>query len=306
MKSELETSKYFATTAAATADFGAVTCCCCGARNGVQADACNKCHIPLSISITASARGVKPQFIPVLGGSGAGKTVYIGMLLDMLSKGRHEIAGQANNSFSVAVQQETLAALERRRFPEKTVTEVDEWNWVHCEVQIKDRRMKHPLDLVAPDLAGEAVSMELDHPDSFPIVKTCVSQACAVILLIDALKARDHGTDEDLLATKIATYIYSNARRNGLVRKSVNIPLAITFTKTDLCEEAAEDPQKFAKHNLPAFFSYCERNLPKHAYFSASVVGSVTRVSDEQGDYYIPLHVQPTGIIEPLSWVTAP
>ncbi len=301
MKTEqLETHRYFGASKI-------ITCCCCGAQNGAQSEACSQCYIPLAISECAENRGVKPQFIPILGGSGAGKTVYIGMLLDMLSKAQHDVVGQANNSFSVAVQQETLASLERRRFPEKTVVESDEWNWIHCEVRSgkhknKNKRNRNPLDLVAPDLAGEAVSMELDHPDSFPIVKTCVSHAYAVILLIDALKARDHGTDEDLLATKIATYIHSNARRNGLVRRSVNIPLAITFTKTDLCREAAEDPEKFARHNLPAFYAYSERNLPKREFFAASVVGSVTRISHEQGDYYLPLHVQPAGIIEPLAW----
>lgn len=282
-----------------------VTCCCCGGRTSAQSEFCVTCHVPLAISESARARGITPQFIPILGGSGAGKTVYLGMLLDMLSKGLHEVTGQANNSFSVAVQQETLASLERRRFPDKTVCEADEWNWVHCEVQARSRRSKHPFDLVAPDLAGEAVSMELDHPDSVPIVKTCVSNAFAVILLIDALKARDHSTDEDLLATKIATYIYCNSRRNGLVRKGAGIPMAVVFTKTDLCREAALDPEKFARHNLPVLYSYAERNLPRRKFFAASVVGSVTRVSDENGDYRLPLHVQPTGIIEPLAWSMA-
>ena len=160
-----------------------------------------------------------------------------------------------------------------------------------------------PVDLVAPDLAGESMAMELDHQDSFPVVRTCVSKAFAAIVLIDAVKAREHGTDEDLLATKIATYLYCNVPRVGLMRKSVELPLAIVFTKTDLCSDAADDPTRFAKHNLPAFFSYAERNLPRRKFFSASVVGSVTEVSNDYGNYAIPLHVQPNGITEPLEWI---
>lgn len=282
-----------------------VTCYCCGGKTASLGE-CSHCHMPMAISDSAAARGVRPQFIPILGGSGAGKTVYIGMLLDMLSKGNHEISGQPNNSFSLAVQQETMAALERRRFPDKTVVESDEWNWVHCEVESKEKkRNKHPLDLVAPDLAGEAMVMELDHPGSFPIIKTCVTQASGVILLIDALKARDCGTDEDLLATKIAAYIFCNAPKQGKHRKNTGVPIAITFTKTDMCDEAAVDPETYAKHNLPGFYAYAERNLPKREFFAASAVGCVSKVSDQYGDYCVPLHVQPVGIIEPLTWLVS-
>ena len=122
-------------------------------------------------------------------------------------------------------------------------------------------------------------------------------------MLIDASKARDHGTEEDLLATKIATYVHSNAPRSGVIRKNIDVPVALTFTKADLCKEAADDPMRFAKHNLPGFFAYSERNLPNCAFFSSSVVGSVTKVSDQYGNYCLPLHVQPKGIVEPLAWI---
>lgn len=281
-----------------------VVCCCCGALTSASGTVCVKCRVPLVVSQSSKDRGVAPRFIPVLGGSGAGKTVYLGMLLDILGKQTQGLTGQPNNAFSVSVQQQAIASLERRRFPEKTVCESEEWDWIHCEVRSTERKFK-PVDLVAPDLAGESMAMELDHPNSFPVVTTCVSKAFASIMLIDAVKAREYGTDEDLLATKIATYIYCNAPRAGLVRKKVEVPLAVVFTKTDLCPDAATDPRKFAKHNLPAFFTYAERNLPKHEFFSASAVGTVTKIADDYGDYAVPLHVQPKGIIEPLEWILA-
>lgn len=292
----METQKYLG--------LNQVTCYCCGGMTSEAAESCVQCQMPTSISKSAEQRGVRPTYIPILGGSGAGKTVYLGMLLDMLSKGQQDISGQPNNSFSIAIQQETMTALERRRFPEKTPVELEEWNWVHCELQTKKRMRKNQVfDLVAPDLAGEALVMELDHPNSFPVVQKCVAQASGIILLIDASKARDHSTDEDLLATKIATYVHCHARRSGVIRKSVGIPLALTFTKTDLCDDAANDPLRFAQHNLPGFFAYTRRNIPNCAFFSSSVVGSVTRVRDQYGDYCLPLHVQPKGIVEPLAWL---
>lgn len=292
----MESNKYFGK--------NRISCFCCGGSMSEGSDVCAHCQMPTAISKSAEERGVKPTYIPILGGSGAGKTVYIGMLLDMLSKGTHDITGQPNNSFSIAIQQETMTALERRRFPEKTPVELEEWNWVHCEIDYSKRRNKHQvLDLVAPDLAGEALVMELDHPNSFPVVQRCVTQASGIILLIDASKVRYHGTEEDLLATKIAAYVKSNSPRSGLTRKNTGIPLALTFTKTDLVQEASDDPMKFAQHNLPGFYAYAERNLPNCKFFGSSVVGSVTKVSDQYGDYHLPLHVQPQGIVEPLVWL---
>ena len=106
----MESQKFFA------ASNNTITCCCCGGTTIAAAGVCNHCRIPLVVSQSSEDRGIRPGIIPVLGGSGAGKTVYIGMLLDILSKRSHSITGQPNNAFSVAVQQRTVASLERRRF----------------------------------------------------------------------------------------------------------------------------------------------------------------------------------------------
>ena len=76
-----------------------VTCCCCGSTTNAAGAECSRCRVPLAVSQSSKSRGVAPQFIPVLGGSGAGKTVYLGMLLDILSKRSDGIIGQPNNAF---------------------------------------------------------------------------------------------------------------------------------------------------------------------------------------------------------------
>ena len=283
-------------------DDARVVCFCCGNEAFESSGRCSYCHIPLDVSQAAQARGTKPSFIPVLGASGAGKTVYIGVLLDMLSKGTHGLVGLASNSFSVTVQQQTVAALEKRRFPEKTVVEAEDWQWVHCEVAV-DKKAKRFADMVTPDLAGESIAMELDHPGSFPAVRTCVAHAEATILLIDAVRARDFGSEEDLFATKLAAYIHQFAATSGMARKKVKIPLAITFTKSDLCPEALADPVIFAQHNLPSLMQHCDRNFGKVRFFAASAVGSVATAVYGRGHWQVPLHVQPQGITSPLEWV---
>ena len=245
-------------------------CFCCG-NNMFETDGfCRSCHIPIEVSKSAESRGTKPNFVPILGASGAGKTVYIGMLLDLLSKGAGGVCGLPSNAFTVAVQQQTIAALERRKFPGKTACEAGEWQWVHCEVAMGKKNTKHHLDIVTPDLAGESVEMELDHPDSFPAVRTCVSNASAVIILVDALRARDGGSEEDLFATKLATYIHEHVAKSGSGQKKVKIPVAVTFTKSDLCPEAAQEPSTFAKHNLPSLVAYSQRYFAKLEFFAAS------------------------------------
>ena len=82
----------------------------------------------------------KGEFVFLTGSSGAGKTVYLGMLLDLLSRQPERIQAMARGAFSITLQQATMAALMRCEFPEKTATEPDRWNWVHCQVRTPEQR----------------------------------------------------------------------------------------------------------------------------------------------------------------------
>jgi hypothetical protein len=293
----LESARYFA-------DEAGVPCAICEGKNIGKEGTCHRCLAPLELSRSIAARGRPPQFLSVLGASGVGKTVYLGLLLDILSKGREGIQGLPNGSFSVSVQQETISSLQHHHFPEKTPSEADNWKWVHCEVT-SERRPKDCLDLITPDLAGEAIALEMEQPGTYETIRVVVSRSTAMMVLIDSLRARDGGRDEDLFAMRLVSYVHSlHAEfRRGKQRK-INLPVALVFTKSDLCPDALEDPQAFASANVPGLMRFCEHNLARFCFFAAGVVGTcATLVDDHGGRLRIPLRVEPRGVVEPLQWL---
>lgn len=282
-----------------------VTCVCCQQESFDHSGFCNQCQAPLDLSRTAEKRGLPFQFVSVLGASGAGKTVYIGMLLDILSKGCRGIQGLPNNSFSVAVQQQTINALESRRFPEKTPSEADGWQWVHCEVSTTARRNNY-LDIITPDFAGEAIATELEHPGTYLAIRSVIHQSRAILMLIDSLAIRDSGRDEDFFAMKLASYIHALRTTKATIKakRKPKCPLAIVLTKSDGCPEALTNPARFANDNMPGFCKYLQRNFAEYRFFGASAVGAAAMLVDHRGYFrQIPLHIEPRGITEPLEWI---
>jgi hypothetical protein len=284
---------------------GRITCVCCMQDSFNNSGYCSLCRAPLEISRTAEKRGTPANFVSVMGASGAGKTVYIGMLLDILSKGSRGIQGLPNNSFSVAIQQHTMGALEGRRFPEKTPSEAEGWQWVHCEVSSTARR-KNFLDIITPDFAGEAIATELEHPGTHLAISSVIYQSKAVLVLIDSLGVRDSGRDEDFFAMKMASYVHNLRTPKGSFanKRKAKVPLAIVLTKSDICPEAMDDPQRFATDNMPGFSKFLQRNFVTYQFFAATVVGAMAVLADHRGYFMqIPLHVEPRGITEPLEWI---
>ncbi|GAB4154516.1 MAG: hypothetical protein Tsb009_31160 [Planctomycetaceae bacterium] len=250
------------------------------------------------------SRGEPANFISVLGASGAGKTVFLGFLLDILTKGTRGLKGLPNGAFSVGVQQQTITALQHRRFPEKTPSESDSWQWVHCEVT-HEKRPKDFFDIVTPDFAGEAIAMEVERPKTYPTIRTVARQSKGLLILFDSQRVRDAGRDEDFFAMKLASYLASLQGKNGSPRwRKLKTPVAIVFTKADSCPEAVENPAEFAAANMPGLVQACERSFGNHRFFASGVVGSSVTVTDEFGcRVLVPLHIEPHGIIEPLEWI---
>ena len=258
----------------------------------------------MEVSLAVAERGAPPRFLSILGPSGAGKTVYLGLLLDMLTKGSRGLRGVPNGPFSLAIQQETVRALQNHRFPEKTRAESDDWRWVHCEVAPANRP-KRITDIVTPDLAGEAIALEVEHANTHPIIRSVISQSQGLILLFDSQRARDNGRDEDFFAMKLMSYL-ANVFGNGSPPKwrKIKVPIAVVFTKADTCPEAEEDPQGFAAATMPGLVQACSRHFAKHRFSAASIVGSYAMATDSYGRRsHMPLHVEPHGLLEPLEWM---
>ncbi len=265
---------------------------------------CHTCHSPVELSKTIARRGVPGKLVSVLGASGAGKTVYLGMLLDILGKGCNDLCGLPNGAFSLAVQEQTITALEQRRFPTKTASEPDRWNWVHCEA-FSQKRPRHRVDLITPDLAGEALALELEQANTYTTIRSLVSNSRGVVILFDSKRVRDAGRIEDMFGVKLLTYICSlHSIGPKERRKKICLPICIVLTKTDCCMDAVDDAKRFANNHLPGTMQFCKQRLASYSVHAASVVGSVMRASDEFGsEIQVPLHVQPRGILEPLQWV---
>ena len=63
-----------------------VICYICGEGNLPDAEQCRQCYAPMALAHQASNQKVAPHMLATLGATEAGKTVYLGMLLDMLSR----------------------------------------------------------------------------------------------------------------------------------------------------------------------------------------------------------------------------
>ncbi len=284
----------------------AIECICCSQSLSSRDHCCAECQTPASVSRAVIGRGGAQNFVSVLGASNAGKTVYLGMLLDMLSKGSDALRGSATGTFSIELQEQVITALERRSFPEKTASEADTWKWIHCQLSMADKKKTRVLDLISPDFAGEAISMEIAQAGSYPSIAHVVSQSNGIMILCDSMRVRDTGSSEDLFAMKLATYVAEQHRIQ--VPQGRNQPkgptIAVVFTKCDGCPEAVESPAQFASNNTPRLAEYCRRMFANHGFFAASVAGSSGLLADTKGrKMRVPFHIQPYGITEPLQWI---
>jgi hypothetical protein len=261
---------------------------------------CGRCFAPAEVTRSILEREAPPHFVGVLGPSNVGKTVYLGMLLDLLARGAGGLHWVAHGAFSLELHRNLMLALERQRFPAKTPTEPDRWQWVHCEVTGAKKGPEY--DLVTPDVAGEAVAGELANPRSNPTVRALIARCSALIVLVDILQVIAEGQGQELFAMQLVSYL--DAIRPTSKRGKVQVPVALVFTKTDLCEEPIDDPGAFARANAPGLWRLCEARLARHRYFTSGVAGSAAKLVDSDGsEMLVPLRVQPRGVIEPLAWL---
>jgi hypothetical protein len=283
-------------------------CVCCSSRLDSCDEYCGKCQAPVSLSHSVAIQGGGHSFVSVLGASNAGKTVYLGLLLDILSKGPEDFRGAAASSFSVDLQEYVVNELERRTFPEKTPSEADSWQWLHCKLSVASKKSVSSFDLISPDFAGEAIATEISRPGLYPAVEHVVTQSSGIMILCDSLRVRDYGAGEDLFAMKLATYI---AERHGLYgekrgRQGKGPSVAVVFTKSDACPEASEDPSAFAANNTARLYDFCRQTFKRVEFFAAGVAGSTGVIADSNGfQMRVPFHIQPHGVLEPLRWIVA-
>jgi GTPase SAR1 family protein len=277
-----------------------IPCYICEADNTMDAEFCNHCFAPMALAHQASSQKVQPKMVAVIGPSGVGKTVYLGMLMDMLSQQTKKLQMFARGAFSITLQQTAMASLSRCEFPRKTPNEPDRWNWVHCQIRMPHH--KHGMELIMPDMAGEAVLEEVDHPHTYRIVQQFLQKCSAAVVMIDAVELQEGNRDQDFFVMKLLSYLseLDEDPRKGWRRK----PLAIVLTKADSCEDCWENPDEYAKEHANGLWQQCRERFHNHRFFSTGVVGNCIACDTlTEGRIKMPLRIEPRGVTEPFEWL---
>jgi hypothetical protein len=285
-----------------------VPCYICGDDNTHDAELCRHCCAPMALAHQARTQHVLPRMIATIGNSGAGKTVYLGMLLDMLSRQPEGLQVLARGAFSITLQQTTMAALARCQFPQKTPSEADRWNWVHC--QVRSEKQKQLTELIMPDVAGESIVEEVEHPFSHRAIRSLLVKCSAAMLLVDAHKLQEGSIDQDFFTMKLLCYLNelvevdSRAKRGKGPVPWRERPVAVIFTKADECERCFEEPAEYARQHVPGLWQFCRERFRDVRYFASGVAGAcAVRNLQYEGRCRVPLRIEPRGVVEPFDWL---
>ena len=276
-----------------------VPCFICGGGNSFDAELCRHCQAPMALAHQANQRKSPPQLVATLGSADTGKTVYLGMLIDMLSRGQDSLQLLARGAFSVSLQQMTMSALANCEFPEKTPNEPDRWNWIHCQVRAPKKR--HPTELIMPDLPGEAILEEVDHPYTHTVIRSFISKCIGLLILVDAVRLMEGEKDQDFFAMKMLSYLseMDDDPKTGWS----NRPVSLIFTKSDQCEMCFDDASGFARKHAPGLWHHCQERFKQSRFFASGVAGACASQMELGGVREVPLRVEPRGIIEPFLWI---
>ena len=181
----------------------------------------------------------------------------------MLRAGRRRAArAWPAGPFSLALHRNLILALEHQRFPDKTPNEPDRWQWVHCEVTAGRRgpglRHRHPRRRRRGRAGRDREpQVEPDHPRPDRQV-------------LGPGRAGRHPPGGQPTArgrsSSPCSWSATSTRSGRPARGKVEVPVALVFTKADLCEDAIHDPDAFARANAPGLWRICESRL-KHFRF---------------------------------------
>ncbi len=279
-----------------------IDCVVCEKQNPSASETCARCLAPLALSRESKNRRRSPHLIAVLGASGVGKTVYLGMLMDMLVRRVGGLRATVRGPHSIGLQQKTTTALASGCYPDATAQGPEHWNWVHCLVECSRRR--RPTELIMADVSGEAWSQEADHPGSHPALASLLKRAAGVMVLADAqrLHAGDH-SDDFVILKLLAQISSSNGLGSSFSSRREHRPLALVFTKADTCQTSLDRPSEFAESHAAALLGDCSSRFDNSRVFAVSAVGA-SAVRELNGHRrHVALRVEPQGIVEPMGWL---
>jgi hypothetical protein len=281
-----------------------IECLICKQENCRSASRCRWCRSPMALAHQAESVRYAPKLIAVLGAAGSGKTTYLGMLMDILTRQVGLPHTTARGPLSISLQQTTATALSTGWFPEKTAHDPEHWNWVHC--QFHCRRRRHPVEVVFADVAGDAYAEETKNDGRYPAIRAILAHCAGVMVVADAerLKAGDH--EHDFVTLKLLTLLgdlRDEQMRHRRLRYGERRPLALVLTKADKCDGIIEDPREFAEAHAATLIGSCQTRFPRQQVFACSVAGATAHRDLYGSQQHVPLRIEPHGIVEPFGWL---
>lgn len=273
-------------------------CLLCDAGNAANAERCVRCSAPLFLSRQDGKSKKKPSLIAVIGAPSVGKTVYLGMLMDLLARQVGSLRTNFHGPQSIELQQETATALSSGWYPDRTATDPEQWSWVHCQVECG--RGRRSTDLVFADVSGEVWAEEAHRPGTHLALTGLLAKCSGVMVLADTqrLHAGDHA--DDFIAMKLLSVLQELRPKR---KRSEPRPLALVLTKADACQPCLDDAEAFAESHAESLVRDCRTRFPRTQIFSASAVGASTTREYAGSRRAVPLRVEPQGVVEPLGWL---
>jgi hypothetical protein len=158
------------------------------------------------------------------------------------------------------------------------------------------------MELITPDMAGEAIFQEVEHPHTFRVITAFLKKCSGAMILVDAVKLQEGGQDQEFFTMKLISYLaeLDGDSKGGWAKK----PVALVFTKSDQCPECMNDPAGFAQAHATGVWQQCRERFRNHTFFASGVAGACGfRQSLDEGRVHVPLRIEPHGIVEPFEWI---
>jgi hypothetical protein len=289
-----------------------VPCYFCEHDNAFDAIICRHCTAPMEITRVYNATQVRPAIMPTIGADGVGKSVYLGLMLDILSRQRNHTESLTNDASSIVIQKEIMSALARNSFPERTSSRAEDWRWAHCRLHQRSKKAVRSVFFV--DIAGSAMLRGIESPRSYPLIAGLFEKATGVFLIMDGARLQQGDKDEEFFAMELLSHMADVRRRRDAESPSTQRaarqnhspmpPIAIVLAKSDQIDAGWVSPRDFVQGQAPGVIRVCNDVLTQFDFFTASAAGAVATVTtSEGGTTEVPLRIEPRGIMEPFRWL---
>ncbi len=171
---------------------------------------------------------------------------------------------------------------------------------MHCQASTDDR--KHLAELIMPDMSGEAILEEVDHPATYRVIRTFLEKCAGIMILIDASQLMEGSRDQDFFSMKLLSYLseLSDDPRRGWRHR----PVALILSKADQCERCFDDPAEFARQHASGLWQHANERFRNHRFFASGVAGTcLNHFVPGRGRMVSPLRIEPRGVVEPFEWL---